>query len=369
MRSSREKDRAPPPVDADVVVLAGDITDSPAETVEWSRRHFTQPVVIVAGNHELFGQSIDAAIREGRAASDDRVRFLENDAVVINGTRFIGSTLWTDFRLHGSDPEDVRKAMSDARGGMIDFQMISEDSTSDGSMPLRFTPASSARRHRESRDFISRTLAIPFDGPTVVVTHHAPHPKSVAPLWEGHPVTPCFVSDLSDVILDGQPEWWIHGHTHTSFDYGVGDTSVVCNPKMGNSWFHDAKTIHARKRPSLVTPLEHWVAGRIIWKAVKRDLGIVDEWAIRRELVGIRPWSVICEKLGVAVEAVAAVWKLTRPTPTIWPETIAPGFDARARRAVEILDGLDAEPVIDEIYEEDAEITAAAERLRNPRPK
>jgi hypothetical protein len=77
----------------------------------------------------------------------------------------------------------------------------------------------------------SRTLAIPFDGPTVVVTHHAPHPDSVARRFENDPLTPAFVSDLSEVIDRWQPALWFHGHTHDNFDYRVGATRIVCNPK------------------------------------------------------------------------------------------------------------------------------------------
>lgn len=74
--------------------------------------------------------------------------------------------------------------------------------------------------------------------PTVVATHHAPHPDAVAARFSIDPLTPCFVSHLSDVIEARQPTLWIHGHTHDSFDYQGGATRVVCNLK--GPWAHKA---------------------------------------------------------------------------------------------------------------------------------
>ena len=63
----------------------------------------------------------------------------------------------------------------------------------------------------------------------MVITHHAPHPASVHPRWRDNPVNPAFVSDLTRLM--GKACLWIHGHTHDSFDYTVGGTRVLCNPK------------------------------------------------------------------------------------------------------------------------------------------
>jgi Icc-related predicted phosphoesterase len=64
----------------------------------------------------------------------------------------------------------------------------------------------------------------------VVVTHHAPSPGSVAPAYAGHPLNPAFASDLDALVAAGRPDLWVHGHVHTSFDYRLGATRVVCNP-------------------------------------------------------------------------------------------------------------------------------------------
>lgn len=74
-------------------------------------------------------------------------------------------------------------------------------------------------------------FAKPFDGETVVVTHHAPLSKAVVPRFAINRLTPAFASGLESLVDTGQPALWIHGHTHNSFDYGIYNTRVVCNPR------------------------------------------------------------------------------------------------------------------------------------------
>jgi Icc-related predicted phosphoesterase len=95
----------------------------------------------------------------------------------------------------------------------------------------KLTTARAKVMHERSRAFLRETLATPHDGPTVVVTHHAPHRGSLHPRYVGSPANPGFVSDLEGLILTGKPELWVHGHVHDSYDYRVGRTRVVCNPK------------------------------------------------------------------------------------------------------------------------------------------
>lgn len=83
--------------------------------------------------------------------------------------------------------------------------------------------------HRATRSFIEAELCRTHDGPTVVVTHHAPHPDSLPPshgelAW-------CYASDLSELIIERGPDLWIHGYVHQATDYRVGRTRVVCNPR------------------------------------------------------------------------------------------------------------------------------------------
>ncbi|HEX7580609.1 MAG TPA: metallophosphoesterase, partial [Thermoanaerobaculia bacterium] len=93
----------------------------------------------------------------------------------------------------------------------------------------RFLPADARRLHAASLSWLEEALAQPFDGTTVVVTHHAPSPQSVAPHFTGDPLSPSFASDLTGLIERTRPALWIHGHTHHPVDYQVGATRVLSN--------------------------------------------------------------------------------------------------------------------------------------------
>ncbi|HVJ59296.1 MAG TPA: metallophosphoesterase, partial [Burkholderiaceae bacterium] len=79
--------------------------------------------------------------------------------------------------------------------------------------------------------WLDEQFAQPHDGPTVVVTHFAPARGSIAARFAGSPINGCFVSDLEARIRQWRPQLWLHGHTHDSFDYRVGETRIVANPR------------------------------------------------------------------------------------------------------------------------------------------
>lgn len=215
----------PPAVEADVVVLAGDISLRDAGVL-WAARHFPDtPVIYILGNHESYGLELLETLNACRhAGSREGILILENDIAVIGGVRFIGSTLWSDFRLYG----DQEGAMNLAGSQINDFRRISM--IGDGQRQRQFSPADALARHESARRFINSDLAKPFDGPSVVVSHFLPAPGSIATRFHGDPLTPYFCSDLSGIIERHRPALWIHGHTHDSCDYRLCETRVLCNP-------------------------------------------------------------------------------------------------------------------------------------------
>ena len=211
--------------DHDVLVLAGDIASPLRRTLAQARSMTTKPVVLVAGNHEHYGEEIEAnfaAARRDIALHGDSVNLLENGTVVIDSVRFIGATLWTGYDLHGLAKRE--RAMTSAEVGMNDHVFIR--CRNDVGLSVRFSAEQALALHDSSRECLSRVLAQPHDGPTVVVTHHAPHPGSINPRWEGDPLNSAFVSDLSTLIERHQPAVWIHGHTYDTFSYPVGRTRL-----------------------------------------------------------------------------------------------------------------------------------------------
>jgi predicted phosphodiesterase len=214
-----------PGTDADVIVLAGDIA-RPAEAVAWASA-LGKPVLYVLGNHEFYGGSIADTAGQFRALSEGTtVRLLDDESVTIGNVRFLGSTLWTDFMLFG-EGERREAAQADAARFMRDYSRIR---TGDGPQAV-LTPEDTAARFRRHAAWLARELARPHDGPTVVITHHAPSTRSIHPRFEGSLLNACFVSRAEHLLGGGRARLWIHGHTHDSFDYVVDGTRVVCNPR------------------------------------------------------------------------------------------------------------------------------------------
>jgi predicted phosphodiesterase len=213
--------------DFDVCVLAGDIAGSPAKAIDFAATApaLAGPLIFVPGNHEFYGGEIENRLRAGKeAATGTNVRLLDRDTATIDGVRFIGAILWTDYRFHRTQAW----SMAMAARGLSDHVRIERRGPQGA---LRFTPADALARHLDDRAYLEAALSVPFDGPTVVVTHHAPHPSSVARRFQNDALTPAFVSDLSEVIDRYAPDLWIHGHTHDCFDNLVDATRIVCNPK------------------------------------------------------------------------------------------------------------------------------------------
>jgi len=216
---------------ANLCVMAGDLHRPAAAGVQWLSEHILphMPVVYVPGNHEFYGNSIKEGLSEGRqaAAADHLNLHLLSDAcAVIEGVRFVGATLWTYYELMGNG-STAALAMHYAKERMNDYRMIAMSKT-----PWRrFSPEDALHLHMQSRTFLEETLSEPFDGPTVVVSHHCPHPNSIHERFRGDLLNAAFTSDLTDLICQGKPDLWIHGHTHDSFDYRVGETRIVCNPR------------------------------------------------------------------------------------------------------------------------------------------
>ena len=215
----------------DIAIVAGDIHSPLTKAIDWLGDRFAgAEVIYVPGNHDFWWDGGDDRythadqIARGRDLAARRgIHLLSDDALVVGGIRFLGATLWSDLRLGTWSPRDAARS---ARLSMRDYKRIRRRSTGRHKY---VRPADSVAFHRASRTWLDDQLGEPFSGPTVVVTHHAPHPLSLPP--GGFALAHCYASDLGRMIRDRQPPLWIHGHIHSRADYRIGATRIVCNPR------------------------------------------------------------------------------------------------------------------------------------------
>ena len=193
------------------ILAAGDITTNEygIDDLTYITSDWSTPVFIVAGNHEFYGHDYDLMLPVLKSA-----HYLENDVRYSSGARILACTLWTDFDLYGSPITAMKAGFS----SLNDFRMI-----------RGWSPERQLQVHRQSRKWLETKLKEPFDGKTVVMTHHCPSQRSVNPKYGQDPLNACFASNLD--YLFPYADLWVHGHTHTPFDYTVGRCRVVCNPR------------------------------------------------------------------------------------------------------------------------------------------
>ncbi len=187
-------------------------------------------VIYIAGNHEFYHGKWKASLDHlcDECNKFPNIYFLERDFIEINDVTFIGATLWTD--CNNGDPLTLH-----ALGGMMnDYKVIRNDE--HGYTKLR--PAHTMHRHQQTLSYFKNVIDDRKDKKIVVVGHHTPSHQSIHvdyardTLMNGG-----YHSNLDDFILDRpQIVLWTHGHTHTPFDYNIGTTRVVCNPRGYHGW-------------------------------------------------------------------------------------------------------------------------------------
>lgn len=224
------------------IVCAGDLCRAAdlEETAKDILERYRIPLVFVPGNHEFYsgnasgdGAPIEACraiMAEAAAASAGwpaPLIVLDDASTIIGGVRFVGGTLWTDFALDGEEG-DIPWRFNDALRMTPDFGRIRMDGD------RRMFPQDMLDMHRSTRRFIAGELAVPFSGPTVVVTHHMPHPACIPPVWRGASSGFLYASSEAafGALLEGReaPSLWVCGHTHHAFDVKAGRTRILCNP-------------------------------------------------------------------------------------------------------------------------------------------
>jgi predicted phosphodiesterase len=246
---------------ADVLILAGDICVA-ADILDLTapgfmglgrstriREFFTrcasefQDVILIMGNHEHYHG--DFATTQSRLQTMltqeglNRVHLLEKSSVTIKGVIFSGGTLWTD--MNRSDPDtmiQIADAMNDFRqiensNRTVSYRAHSGNTMTTRTRPGRLTPTDVVVDHSACLEYFESVVDSQPTATHVIVGHHAPSALSVHSQYAGqHAINGGYRSNL-DSFIQQRPQirLWCHGHTHHDFDYMIGATRVVCNPR------------------------------------------------------------------------------------------------------------------------------------------
>lgn len=236
---------------AEVLVLAGDIGSYQAGSLlgaftdvsDFGLSRFSPlpqfaawptPVLYVPGNHEYDGLDFDQThIRLRETCDRLGIIWLEREVVVLQGVRFIGTTLWSDFEALIAPADTIGEALKkrDKAFRAANFYLRKNHSLRAGQPIL-------AEDVREQsllcQQWLRAALAEPFSGPTVVVTHFAPSLQSADPRYGLAPGTAGFCNALDELLPLATV--WLHGHLHAPSDYlhrgaaTPGACRVVANP-------------------------------------------------------------------------------------------------------------------------------------------
>ena len=220
----------PDDVQFDVLIAAGDVSNYGPDAVRWlAHQEINQgkPVLYVPGNHEFYSRPMPATYQGMAAAAENtHVRLLDRTEIVIDGVRFLGCTLWTDFNLEIDGRRDKARGMLESGMHVTDFKRIMP--TDNDLVFLK--PQDTVVFHERDLAWLHQRLETPFGGKTVVITHHAPARGSLAPQWASDWCSTAFVSQLPRALFS-LASLWVHGHTHTAFDYDLAGCRVICNPR------------------------------------------------------------------------------------------------------------------------------------------
>jgi predicted phosphodiesterase len=194
-------------------------------------------VVLITGNHEHYHGDFAEThwILRKVFADFTNLYILDKQFTIIDNVVFFGGTLWTD--MNGEDPETMRTN----RGLMNDYNCIKN--TSQEGMKV-FMPQDSVDDHKKFLTELEKVLGVYPAQSTVVVGHHAPSKASTHPRYKTETImNGAYSSNLDNFILDNrQIKLWTHGHTHEDFDYQIGTTRVVCNPRGYDGYEDKADT-------------------------------------------------------------------------------------------------------------------------------
>lgn len=214
----------------DVLILAGDILNAKHfktngylhevydTFLDNCSKNFEQ-VLYVLGNHEHFGFNYEGTFKTIKENLPSNFHLLENEAVKINDTLFIGFTFWTDFR--NENPLD----MMEANGYMNDYKCIRITSNY-----RKLNPDDTLGFHKKSKAYLLKKLEELKDENVFVISHHSPTLQSIPEEFKTSTCNSAYCSDLDDLILSHPNiKHWVYGHSHSPKDFYIGECRMINN--------------------------------------------------------------------------------------------------------------------------------------------
>jgi predicted phosphodiesterase len=216
-----------PETDADIIILAGDI-DTGSNGAEWAimeSERLCKPILYVLGNHEFYGHEY-WGLKEKilNLCEGTQVFCLDSGVFMLDDIRFLGATLWTNYKADIRVPQDL--AMLHVDKTLADHHRIKIKS---GDSIRRFEPENALSIHLKELRWLKSQLAQSTDSKTIVITHHGPHAICQHPAFPLNEISTAFHSNLDDLIELSDIDSWVFGHTHANVDEVVFDTRIVSN--------------------------------------------------------------------------------------------------------------------------------------------
>jgi len=183
-----------------IVVLSGDVctfkTRNSLNTLFQSIKPNYDKVFYVLGNHEYIGSKYtynDTLKEYRRICSNNSVDLLENEMVIYNSLKICGTTLWTN-------------------------------------------PFDNSTKYRKKIRGLHNEALIYLNGLSnvdILITHHLPSYSLIDTRFkQNHDL---YASNSDHLFL--KTRLFIHGHTHRRINTNMGNTRVVCNPYVNESYF------------------------------------------------------------------------------------------------------------------------------------
>jgi predicted phosphodiesterase len=232
------------------VLLAGDIHNHPDCVRKWilelrNRWDYAVPVIHVRGNHEYYGQGDllgDTIPYSTMGFRFEDIHSLDRQSLQIGDVLILGTTLWTSLGAQFQRGRWIPNAskLLIAEQGMSDYNEIKYGGRDlDAGMILEEFVRDTA--------WLEAELALHAGEKILVMTHHAPSFMSLSPSFAADPLNHCYASHLEGLMNTYKPKLWVHGHTHFSSDYQIGNTRIVCNPRG-----YHPDSINVRFKPDLI---------------------------------------------------------------------------------------------------------------------